>query len=151
MYLASSSTSNGKVYVVQGKCLQYWLGNVSSVLFHMVHFNSYICIISRIKLNNLLCCLKYFRSIWLIALWLQKDTIHTLHCTNKRKVWKRISPCKVYGMCWLVCQLFRLLISQQGRGATCAMLTDIHMPEYRIIYVKGGIKIFLSGILEHMM
>lgn len=43
-----------------------------------------------------------------------------------------------------------MLIPQQGLGAAFAALTDIDMVEYRKIW-GVGMKILLSGILEHIM
>lgn len=53
--------------------------------------------------------------------------------------------------CQAVEQLCRMLIPQQGLGATFAVLTDIDMVEQRIIWGGVGMKILSSGILEHIM
>lgn len=43
-----------------------------------------------------------------------------------------------------------MLIPQQGLGAAFVVLTDIDMVDYRVIW-GVGMKILLSGILEHIM
>lgn len=70
-YLASSSTSNWKACVVQGKRLQYRLEKsmeCTTPQFSIWYISILICIILRIKLNNLLCCHEYFQSVWLTVL-----------------------------------------------------------------------------------